>query len=89
LLPELRASSWRELTVRDGKGDKDRRTMLPEGGRERLREQLQAVRRLDEKQLGNRARHHLDPSLVQQAIRRAMRAAEINKAATSHCFRHS
>jgi hypothetical protein len=51
----LRASSWRELTVRDGKGDKDRRTMLPEGGRERLREQLQAVRRLDEKQLGNRA----------------------------------
>jgi hypothetical protein len=51
----LRASSWRELTVRDGKGDKDRRTMLPEGGRERLREQLQAVRRLDEKELGNRA----------------------------------
>jgi hypothetical protein len=25
--------------------------MLPEGGRERLREQLQAVRRLDEKEL--------------------------------------
>lgn len=41
--------------MRDGKGDKDRRTMLPEGGRERLREQLQAVRRLDEKELGNRA----------------------------------
>jgi hypothetical protein len=28
-------------------------------------------------------------SLVQKAIRRAMRAAESNKAATSHCFRHS
>ena len=41
--------------MRDGKGGKDRRTMLPEGGRERLREQLQAVRRLDEKKLGNRA----------------------------------
>jgi hypothetical protein len=40
--------------VRDGKGGKDRRTMLPEGGRERLREQLQAVRRLDEKERGNR-----------------------------------
>jgi hypothetical protein len=52
ILPqELRVSSWRELTVRDGKGGKDRRTMLPEGGRERLREQLQAVRRLDEKEL--------------------------------------
>ena len=34
-------------------------------------------------------RLHLDPSLVQKAIRRAMWAAEINKAATSHCFRHS
>ena len=78
--------------------------MLPEGGRERLREQLQAVRRLDEKELavgipqhlrwrnsetGEQERLHLDPSLVQKAIRRAMRAAEINKAATSHCFRHS
>jgi hypothetical protein len=47
----LRPSSWRELTVRDGKGGNDRRTMLPEGGRERLREQLQTVRRLDEKEL--------------------------------------
>jgi hypothetical protein len=28
--------------------------MLPEGGRERLREQLQAVRRRHEKELGNR-----------------------------------
>lgn len=37
--------------MRDGKGGKDRRTMLPEGGSERLREQLQAVRRLDEKEL--------------------------------------
>ena len=81
--------SWRELSLRDGKGGKDRRTMLPEGGRERLREQLQAVRRLHEKELGNRGRHPLDPSLVQKAIRRAMRAAEINTAATSHCFRHS
>ncbi len=43
--------SWRELSLRDGKGGKDRRTMLPEGGRE----QLQAVRRLHEKELGNRA----------------------------------
>ncbi len=38
---------------------------------------------------GEQERLHLDPSLVQKAIRRAMRAAEINKAATSHCFRHS
>jgi hypothetical protein len=25
--------NWRELSLRDGKGGKDRRTMLPEGGR--------------------------------------------------------
>ena len=40
--------------MRDGKGGQDRRTMLPEGGRERLREQLQAVRCRHEKELGNR-----------------------------------
>jgi hypothetical protein len=36
----------RELTVRDGKGSKDRRTLLPLGVGERLREHLVAVRRL-------------------------------------------
>jgi hypothetical protein len=51
LPPELRTPSWRELTVRDGIGGQDRRTMLPEGGRERLLKQLQAVRRFDEKEL--------------------------------------
>ncbi len=32
---------------------------------------------------------HLDPSLVQKAIRRAVIASEIRKPATSHSFRHS
>jgi integrase len=36
----------RELTVRDGNGSKDRRTLLPVGVGERLREHLVAVRRL-------------------------------------------
>ena len=39
----------RELTVRDGKGGKDRRTMLPVGGGE----QLQAVRRLNKNDLAD------------------------------------
>lgn len=42
----------RELTVRDGKGGKDRRTMLPMGLGERLGEQLRTVRRLHENDLG-------------------------------------
>ena len=120
----------RELTVRDGKGSKDRRTMLPLGVGERLRVQLRKVRRLHEKDLaegygsvqlpgalrrkyrnadkqlnwqwvfpqhqrwrndqtGEQGRHHLDPSLVQKAIRRAVIEATISKAATSHSFRHS
>ena len=120
----------RELTVRDGKGSKDRRTMLPLAVGERLREQLREVKRLHEKDLadgygrvqlpgalrrkyrhadrewtwqwvfpqhqrwrndktGEQGRHHLDPSLVQKAIRRAVIAAEISKPATSHSLRHS
>ena len=38
---------------------------------------------------GEQGRHHLDPSLVQKAIRCAVKAAGINKPATSHSFRHS
>jgi integrase len=38
---------------------------------------------------GEQGRNHLNPSLVQKAIRRAVQAAGINKAANSHCFRHS
>ena len=120
----------RELTVRDGKGSKDRRTMLPLGAGERLRVQLRKVQRLHERDLaegygsvqlpgalrrkyrnadkqlnwqwvfpqhqrwrndqtGEQGRHHLDPSLVQKAIRRAVIEAKISKAVTSHSFRHS
>jgi len=34
-------------------------------------------------------RHHLDPSLIQKAMRRAVLAAGISKPATCHTFRHS
>ena len=34
-------------------------------------------------------RHHLDPSLVQRAVRAAVQAAGISKPATCHTFRHS
>jgi site-specific recombinase XerD len=34
-------------------------------------------------------RHHLDPSLVQRAVRSAVQAAGVSKPATCHTFRHS
>jgi integrase len=121
---------YRELPVRDGRGNKDRRTMLPLGIVERLRVQLRKVQSLHKKDLaegygsvqlpralrrktrnagkqgnwqwvfpqhqrwrngqgGEQGRHHLDPSMVQKAIRRAVIEAKISKPATSHSFRHS
>ena len=38
---------------------------------------------------GDQRRHHLDPSLIQKAVRRAVLASGIITPATSHTFRHS
>ncbi len=46
-------------------------------------------RRWRNEQTGEQDWHHLDPSLVQKAIRRAVTEAKTSKAATSHSFRHS
>jgi integron integrase len=122
--------SRRELTVRDGKGGKDRRTLLPTRIGEQLRGHLEEVRRIHRADLADgygrvrlpkalerkypsapvewgwqwvfpqrhrwcdpvtrqQGRHHLDPSLIQKAVRRAVVAAGISKAATPHTFRHS
>jgi integron integrase len=119
-----------QVTVRSGKGDKDRRTMLPQTLVAPLREHLLEVRRLHRLDLAagwgrvelphalarkypNAAaewgwqwvfpqhrrwhdprsklegRHHLDPTLVQKAVRRAVLKAGISKPASSHTFRHS
>ncbi|CAK6701321.1 integron integrase [Synechococcus sp. CBW1107] len=122
--------SRKQLTVRDGKGSKDRRTMLPSRVGEKLRLHLEKVRRLHQTDLaegygrvqlphalgrkypnsavewswqwvfpqthrwtdpatGQQGRHHLDPSLIQKGVRRAVLAAGVNKPATPHTFRHS
>jgi integron integrase len=119
-----------EIVIREGKGDKDRRTMLPELVREPLKGHLEGVRRihgrdlkdgygrvvmpyaLDRKypnaarewgwqfvfpqarrwvdvRIGEQGRHHVDESIVQKAIRKAVREAGIAKPATSHTLRHS
>lgn len=120
----------RELTVRDGKGRKDRVTVLPERLRSPLAANLERVRKQYEADLrqgagsvelpyalrvkyprapwdwgwqwvfpatrlyldaetGQGRRHHLHESVLQRAIKDAVRAAGIPKLATSHSLRHS
>ena len=120
----------RELTVRDGKGGKDRRTVLPRsvslGLKEHLK-QVQSIHQVDlaagygrvqlphalerkyprapvewgwqwvfpqqhrwhNRETGEQGRHHLDPSVIQKAVRQAVLTAGITKPATPHTLRHS
>jgi integron integrase len=121
---------YRQITVRDGKGAKDRVTMLPASMVEPLKAHLPSVRALHERDLadgfgavylpnvlerkypnanrewgwqyvfpashrsmdprsGVTRRHHVDPSVLQRAVRRAVRSAGLAKPATCHTFRHS
>jgi len=120
----------RELTVRDGKGGKDRLTLLPQSLIPELQQHLLEVRQLHRDDLatgwgkvlmpyalarkyphadrewgwqwlfpqqrrwrdpgsGQQGRHHIDPALVQRAVKQAVAAAGVNKAASCHTFRHS
>jgi integrase len=117
------------LVVREGNGNKDRRTMLPESLRPALQAQITEVRRLHARDLaqglgdvwlpdaldrkypgagretawqyvfpatrisfdpraGVRRRHHLEESVVQRAVKAAVRAAHIEKHAGCHTLRH-
>ena len=119
-----------QLAIRDGKGHKDRATMLPAAVRADLLTHLERVRRQHEADLrhgagwvelpaallrkypnagrtwgwqwvfpatriyvdrvtGQRRRHHLHESVLQGAVKDAVRGAGIAKPATCHTFRHS
>jgi integron integrase len=118
------------ILVRDGKGFKDRVTMLPAVLKKPLREHLERVRavhlrdlaegygrvllpaalarkypnapsewqwqwvfpqrkRWRNRETGEEGRHHIDPSLVQAAVREAVTRARLTRRATCHTFRHS
>ncbi len=119
------------ITVRDGKGEKDRIVPLPETIIPDLKRQIERVRLLHEEDLaagygevylpyalaekypnaareltwqylfpahkrspdprceGKERRHHLDPSALQRAVRRAAQKVGLPKRVTCHTFRHS
>ena len=120
----------REIVVRQGKGGKDRRTMLPAMVVDALQGQMAEARRTHERDLasgfgavwlpnaldrkyphaarewawqyvfpasvrsidprsGIERRHHLDESVLQRAVKSAVRSADIAKPATCHTLRHS
>lgn len=120
----------REITVRQGKGGKDRRTMLPAMIVDDLQGQLAEARRVHKRDLaagfgavwlpdalarkypnaarewawqyvfpassrsidprsGVERRHHLDETVLQRAVKQAVRRARIDKPATCHTLRHS
>ena len=119
-----------QITVRDGKGSKDRRTMLPQIVKEPLREHLQRAKMTHEQDLadgygrvalpyafsrkyanaaaewrwqwvfpqerrwtdpetGQKGRHHVHESVIQRAVKQAVRETGLTKRATCHTFRHS
>jgi integron integrase len=122
--------SRNEIVVRDGKGQKDRVTMLPEAAKDALQLHLQMAKALHEQDLSQGAgrvvlpdaiarkylnanrewgwqwvfpassryvdretgierRHHLHESVVQRAMKQAVREANVAKPASCHTLRHS
>jgi integron integrase len=121
---------YHQITVRDGKGGKDRVTVLPLAAKSLFEENLKKVRDLHEKDIkdgcggvympdaierkyphacrewgwqyafpasqisidprsGVRRRHHLDATVLQKAVKEAIRKAGIHKHAGCHTLRHS
>jgi integron integrase len=119
-----------QITIREGKGSKDRVTMLPLSLKEPLREHLKKVKQAHEVDLlegfgnvelpfalakkypqaekewkwqyvfvapkrsidprsGIERRHHLDQSVLQKAMKEAMKKARITKHGSCHTLRHS
>src|ERR1035437_8747085 len=104
--------AMKQVTVRSGKGDKDRFTTLPTSLIPLLENHLRRVKAFHEKDLGAARdwssqylfparevstdplsgvvrRHHVDPALVNKAIKVAARRAGLTKVISAHSFRHS
>lgn len=121
---------YKQITIRDGKGQKDRVTPLPESVSPLLKNQLDRVKTRHNLDLSNgfgsvylpnalslkypnankefnwqyvfvsrnlsvdprsgiKQRHHIDQSVVNKAIKQAVKKCAINKKVSAHTFRHS
>ena len=121
---------YKQVTVRSGKGDKDRITTFPQLIVPLIQSQLRKVKVLHEQDLlagfgevylpyalerkypnaaaewgwqyvfpsrnlsvdprsGKKRRHHIDPSVVNRAIKSAVKKMGITKKVSAHTFRHS
>lgn len=121
---------YKQITVRNGKGNKDRITMMPELIIDQLKDQVRKVKKMHEKDLadgygsvylpealdrkypnaskqfgwqfvfpgrnivrdsrtGILRRHHLHETVLQKAVKVAIKSAGIYKHAGCHTFRHS
>ncbi len=79
-----------EILVRDGKGMKDRVTMLPRAAGEWPWQYIfPADDRSRDPRCGVVRRHHLSDQAFQRAMRQAVRDAGLVKPATPHTLRHS
>jgi site-specific recombinase XerD len=89
----------REIIVRQGKGSKDRVTVLPENSVSPLQQHLASVKALHQSDLaqgygdvelpGVIRRHHLNADSIQKRVKAAAVAAKINKPVSPHTLRHS
>lgn len=83
----------RQIVVRQGKGRKDRTTMLPESVIAPLHWPWQFVfpasRVCRDPRWGPPSRFHLHESVIQRAVTEAVRRAALTKRASCHTFRHS
>jgi site-specific recombinase XerD len=84
--------AYRQILVRDGKGGKDRVTMLPEIAVQPLHGQLGEAKRLhglDLREGFGEVHLPLDESVLARALKEARRCAGIAKPVSAHVLRHS